>query len=78
MPRTPDTIAAGDTDLIGFTSVQRVVNAEELGTVQRLFIQDVLNGALDTGNYDVVFHARHYGGPRTGGTGNPFKQLIST
>ncbi len=61
-------------DLSGFRSVQSVVSAQGLGTVQRLFIQDVLNGALDTGNYDVVFNARHYNGPSTIG-GNPFTRV---
>lgn len=43
--------------------VERVVAAEGIGTVTHLTIQQVLDGALDEGDYNVVFNARHAGGP---------------
>ena len=59
-------------DLAGLHSVEGVVAARALGTVEQLTVQDVLDGALDAGNYQVVFHGRDYGGPSSNGTSNPF------
>jgi len=64
-------------NLLGFEAVQAVVAAEELGTVERLTIKQVLDGALEEGGYHVVFHGRHYGGPSTGDppTDHPFTRV---
>jgi hypothetical protein len=50
-------------DQLGLQSVQSVVAAAALGTVEHLTIQQVLDGALDNGGYDVVFNGRHWFGP---------------
>ncbi len=64
-------IAYIDSNPFNHTGVSIVVTARGLGTVTPLTVQDVVNGALRSGGYDVIFFGRHF----IGFGGNPFTML---